>query len=43
MLITYCVCDFLFYGYPCIKKVKRDIIVPEKMVDLGLLIRDIFI
>ena len=20
MLITYCVCDFLFYGYPCMKK-----------------------
>ena len=22
MLITYCVCDFLFYGYPCMKKEK---------------------
>ena len=27
MLITYCFCDFLFYGYPCYK---RAVMMPEK-------------
>ena len=38
MCIIYCVCDFLFYRYPCMNK--ENIIAPEKMA-FTLMIRDI--
>ena len=30
MHYTYCVCDFLFCGYPCMTKENHDVKVPEK-------------
>ena len=39
MLITYCFCDFLFHGYPCMTK-KPSCYSAGKIMEFILLIRD---